>query len=107
MEKVWSPQDEHFERHTTHVTSETKSLSLLQLYMNRYTNTAILMQTYFFSSVSLVSTKMVICNSVFATLVKGISFVSVFRKDLKNRKIMISKKLNYLNSILKGCLEQG
>lgn len=65
------------------------------------------MQTYFFSSVSLVSTKMVICNSVFATLVKGISFVSVFRKDLKNRKIMISKKLNYLNSILKGCLEQG
>lgn len=65
------------------------------------------MQTYFFPSVSLVSTKMVICNSVFATLVKGISFVSVFRKDLKNRKIMISKKLNYLNSILKGCLEQG
>lgn len=75
--------------------------------MNRYTNTAILMHAYFFSSVSLVSTKMVICNSVFATLVKGISFVSVFRKDLKNRKIMISKKLNYLNSILKGCLEQG
>lgn len=65
------------------------------------------MHTYFFSAMSLVSTKMVMCNSVFAMLVRGIGYVSVFRRGLKNRKIIISKKLNYLNSILKGCLEGG